>query len=96
MKHAALVQEFRDDRVFKVLVDPEAVNSYINTGTAKFYDQKGWPIKQERKTAAMADGTPAMLKKSLNGTTAIIGRTIEHSFPVMERLTHDILLGMDI
>ena len=83
------------ERVFKALVDPGAANSYLSAGTAEFCQSKGWSQRKENKIAAMADGTPANLRISLKGQLAVLGREIEHSFLVMDKLTHDILLGMD-
>ena len=43
----------------------------------------------------MADGTPTNLRISLEGQLTVLGRDIEHSLLVMDKLTHDIQLGMD-
>ena len=44
----------------------------------------------------MADGTAADLNISMKGQLTVLGRNIKHSFLIMKRLIHDILLGMDV
>lgn len=80
------------------LVDTGAMSSFVSKEIAVRCQEAGYTVTEDGSTytAYMADGTPSQLGKTLAGIAVVNDTMIRHNFQVMETLSCDVLLGIDI
>ena len=83
-------------RPFNALIDTGSVTSYVNETVAQLSRDHHQPPTPSRTAAKLANGLTIELNGTLTLELQVCGQTITHPVSVLQGLSTDLLLGVDI